>query len=303
MENTHSLSTLPYFTYGTTRLGDRNVPFEERVKLALAVMEKNIPFHTSRQYGDTLEVLGEAFKRNPSWIPKLMIKIGGGSVEELRADIRKNLEPLGVPGMEVGQLCIYGSLAEQLAQGGACYRELKKIQAEGLVKRYVLEVFPWTSETALKALSGGYLPGGVDALIFYFNPLQRFASNALWDLITSKKFPFLALRTVAGGDVHSLRDVPGAAWKPYLRERAVQVAPLFERSGITSWPEFCVRFAASFPLVLGTIGASIQVSRVDLLLEAAKNRKALPKECLEELMTLQRRWSEETDMKAEPWTM
>jgi hypothetical protein len=303
MESTHPLNTLPFFTYGTTRLGDSKIPFEERVKLALAVMEKNIPFHTSHQYGDTLQVLGEAFKRKPSSVPKLMIKIGGSSIDELRADIRKNLEPLGVPGMEVGQLCIYGSLAEELARGGPCYQELKKIQAEGLVKHYVLEVFPWTSETALKALAGGHLPGGVEALIFYFNPLQRFASNALWDLVLSKKFPFLALRTVGGGDVHALRDVPGAAWKPYLQERAAQVAPLFERSGISSWPEFCVRFASSFPLVLGTIGASSQVQRVDLLLEAAKNPKALPGECLEQLMTLQRRWSDETDMKAEPWTM
>ena len=137
----------------------------------------------------------------------------------------------------------------------------------------------------------------------HFNPLQRFASNALWDLIQSQKFPFLALRTVAGGDVHALRDVPGAAWKPYLQERAVQVAPLFERSGITSWPEFCVRFAASFPLALGTIGASSQIARVDLWLEAAKNLKPLPKDCLDELQKLQRRWSDETDMKAEKWTM
>jgi len=303
MTDRNPLSALPFFTYGTTRLGDSKIPFGDRVNLALAAMEKNIPFHTSHQYGDTLKVLGEAFKRNPGKIPKLMIKIGGGTIEELRADIRKNLEPMGVAGMEVGQLCPSGSLAEQLAQGGPYYQELKKIQAEGLVKHYVLEVFPWTSETAFKGLAGGHLQSGVDALIFYFNPLQRFASNALWDLVLEKKFPFLALRTVAGGDVHALRDVPGAAWKPYLQERAVQVAPLFERSGIDSWPEFCVRFAASFPLVLGTIGASSQISRVDLLLEVSKNRKALPKDCLEELLKLQRRWSDETDVKAQPWTM
>src|SRR5579859_5215244 len=154
MADTHPLSTLPFFTYGTTRLGDSKIPFEERVKLALAVMEKNIPFHTSHQYGDTLQVLGQAFKRNPSRIPKLMIKIGGSTIDELRADIRKNLEPMGVPGMEVGQLCIYGSLAEDLARGGPSYRELKKIQTEGLVKYYVWEVFPWTSEMPFKALAG-----------------------------------------------------------------------------------------------------------------------------------------------------
>ena len=37
----------------------------------------------------------------------------------------------------------------------------------------------------------------------------------------------------------------------------VEVVPLFERSGIESWTEFCVRFAHSFPLVRATGAAPI----------------------------------------------
>jgi len=98
----------------------------------------------------------------------------------------------------------------------------------------------------LKALRAGYTEGIVDGFIFYLNPLQRFASNALWQEIVSRKQPIIAMRTVSGGPVHQLRDVPGFAWKHYLQERAVEVAPIFERSGIESWTEFCVRFAHSF---------------------------------------------------------
>ena len=34
------------------------------------------------------------------------------------------------------------------------------------------------------------------------------------------------MRTVSGGPVHNLRDVPGFAWKEYLQKRAVEVAPV-----------------------------------------------------------------------------
>ena len=69
----NALSDLPFVTYGTTRLGDGNIPFNDRVKLALQAMDKGIAFHTSRQYGDTLLVLGQAFKQKPANIPKLMM--------------------------------------------------------------------------------------------------------------------------------------------------------------------------------------------------------------------------------------
>ena len=164
-------------------------------------------------------------------------------------------------------------------------------------------MFPWTSKPAIKAFRGGYTKGIVDGCIFYFNPLQRFASNELWDLLIEVNEPIIALRTVAGGNVYSLRDVPGAAWKEYLQTRAVEVAPVFERSGIRSWAEFCVRFAFSFPQVRATVGATSRMENLQEFLSSSKNIKPLPVEIRDEIVRLQYRWSDEVDIRAEQWSM
>jgi predicted aldo/keto reductase-like oxidoreductase len=111
------------------------------------------------------------------------------------------------------------------------------------------------------------------------------------------------MRTVSGGPVHSLRDVPGFAWKEYLQKRAVEVAPIFERSGIKSWTEFCMRFAHSFPQVKATVGASGKIENLNAFLFAKENLEPLPESIMREIETLQSKWSDELDMHAEPWTM
>jgi hypothetical protein len=303
MNNTTILKSISPYVYGTTRLGDEQIPFEERVNVAYAAMNAGVWFHTSRQYNSALEVLSAAFDKDRTKVPKLIAKIGGDSIEALKADIERNSEPLSVKSLDAGQLCIGGDLVQDFAAGGNSLKELKSIRESGLVKSYVLEVFPWTSQIAIKALIGGYAKGIVDAFIFYLNPLQRFASNELWDLLIEQEQPIIALRTVAGGSVHRLRDVPGAAWKEYLQKRAVEVAPIFERSGIKSWTGFCVRFAHSIPNVLATVGASGRISNLNEFLAAKENMQALPQEIVENIFALQRRWSDELDIHAEPWTM
>ena len=298
------LTDLSPYVYGTTRLGDAQIPFDERVKIARLAMDAGVWFHTSHTYGDALQVLRAAFDQDRRRVPRLIVKIGWSSLEEMRDVIRQNLEPLGLKSLDLGQLCLSGSLAEQFAGGGACYDGFASLRKEGLVKRFVLEVFPWTSSVALKALRGGYPEGIVDGYIFYLNPLQRFASNELWDLLLEQDQPIVAMRTVSGGNVLRLRDVPGAAWKPYLQQRASQVAPLFERSGIPSWTEFCVRFAHSFPLVRATVGATARPENLrEFLAAAGRQIQPLPADIQAEIVKLQRVWSEEVDLKSEPWSM
>jgi predicted aldo/keto reductase-like oxidoreductase len=111
------------------------------------------------------------------------------------------------------------------------------------------------------------------------------------------------MRTVSGGPVHALRDIPGFAWKDYLQKRAVEVAPIFERSGIKSWTEFCVRFAHSFPLVKATVGSTSRMKNLDEFLAAKNNIQPLPENIIREIETLHARWSDELDIHAEPWTM
>jgi hypothetical protein len=300
---TSGLQGITPYIFGTTRLGDPKIPRPERLKAARAAMDEGVWFHTSHTYGEALDVLAEAFSAEPVKIPKLIIKIGWETIGQLRQVIEQNLEPLGLPGMQLGQLCLGGELAEDYARGGDCYRVFRQVKEEGLVNGFVVEAFPWTSNQSVRALRGGYTEGIIDGFIFYLNPLQRFASNELWDVIIAREQPILALRTVSGGPVHSLRDVPGFAWKDYLQKRAVEVAPIFERSGIKSWTEFCMRFAHSFPLVQATIGSTSKTDNLDEFLEAAKAIVPLPEDIVSEIGILQSRWSDEVDIHAEKWSM
>jgi predicted aldo/keto reductase-like oxidoreductase len=297
------LTDISPYVYGTTRLGDDKISFVERVKMARIAMDSGVWFHTSHAYGDALKVLRAAFDEERNKVPKLIVKIGWNNADELRNTVVQHMEALDVQSLELGQLCLSGELADEFANGGKCYEAFAKIKEDGLVNRFVVEVFPWTSEVPLKALRGGYPKDIVDSYIFYLNPLQRFASNELWDLLVERNETMVAMRTVSGGNVHALRDVPGAAWKPYLQERAVEVAPIFERSGIKSWTEFCIRFAHSFPQVCATVGSTSNPERFKEFVDAAKDIKPLPEGIVKEIAALQRRWSDEVDIKAELWSM
>lgn len=297
------LKDISPYVYGTTRLGDDKIAFADRVKMAHTAMDSGVWFHTSHAYGDALKVLRTAFDEERNKVPKLIVKIGWNTADELRNTIIQHIDALAVDNLELGQLCLSGELAEEFANGGKCYEAFAKIKEDGLVNRFVVEVFPWTSNTPLKALRSGYPKDIVDGYIFYLNPLQRFASNELWDLLVENNETTVAMRTVSGGNVHALRDVPCVAWKPYLQERAVEVAPIFERSGVKSWTEFCIRFAHSFPQVRASVGATSNPERFQEFIDAAKDIKPLPEQIVKEITALQYRWSDELDVKAEPWTM
>ncbi len=297
------LNDLSSFIFGTTRLGDDRISFDDRVNVAQEAMESGVWFHTSHTYGSALNVLRTAFDQERSKVPNLIIKIGWNDINELQSVIHQNIDPLGLESLAIGQLCLGGSLAEDFANGGNCYNEFLWIKESGLVKRFVVEVFPWTSWMSLKAIKGGYTEGIIDGYIFYLNPLQRFASNELWNLINERNEPIIAMRTVSGGPVHSLRDIPGFAWKEYLQKRAIEIAPIFEKSEIKSWTEFCVRFAHSFSLVRSTVGSTARSENLSEFLNAAQNITPLPKEIVDEIVSLQFRWSDETDMRAEHWSM
>ncbi len=304
MSNSKSaIKEITPYIYGTTKLGDDSIPREERIKVARAAMDSGVWFHTSRAYGSALEVLAEAFAEEPAKTPKLIIKIGWDNINQLRDVIQENIKPLGLNGVQLGQLCLGGELAQDFANGGNCYKVFQDLKSEGLVQGYVVEAFPWTSEPPLKALRAGYTEGIIDGFIFYLNPLQRFASNELWNEIVTRNQSVIAMRTVSGGPVHSLRDVPGFAWKDYLQKRAVEVAPIFERSAIKSWTEFCVRFAHSFPQVKSTVGSTSHIENLNEFLSVKDNIEPLPQEIIREIEALHTKWSDELDMLAEPWTM
>ena len=216
------------------------------------------------------------------------------------SSIRQNLEPLGLEHLAIGQLCLGGPLAEQFRTGGPACEGLRQLKAEGLVGRFVLEVWPWTSDVPVDALRGGYADGLIDGYIFYLNPLQRFASDDLWDLCGSAAKPSSRCgRSRAGLCTESRRHGPD-----YLKARAAQVLPLFERSGCGTWTEFCARFAFGFPQVVTTVGATSRTENLREFLDAVREvRRRCPPTCRRMWSRLQRRWAEEHDRHAEPWSM
>ena len=127
-------------------------PSSSAVRLAGAAMEGVSWFHTSHTYGNALQVLRAAFDQDQARVPSLIVKIGWENVSQLRDVIHENIDPLGPDGLELGQLCLSGSFAENYATGGDCYELFARLKQEGLVRRFVLEVFPWSSNTALRAI-------------------------------------------------------------------------------------------------------------------------------------------------------
>lgn len=296
---TTRLPELTRYTYGTTRLGDGSIPFEDRVRIARAAIDAGVSLHTSHSYGDALQVLRAALDQDRSRVPAMIFKIGWDSVAQIRDVIRQNLEPLGLEHMAVGQLCLGGNLAEQFRTGGPECRELRGLKEEGLVGRFVLEVWPWNSSVPMDALRGGYAEGLIDGYIFYLNPLQRFASDDLWDLLRERDETIVAMRTVAGGSVYRIRE----HGPDYLKARAAQVAPLFERSGCRTWTEFCVRYVFGFPQVVATVGATSHEENLREFLQAVTSAEPLPQDIQAEVESLQRRWADEHDRHAAPWSM
>ncbi len=143
---TRLLGDLPPYIYGTTRLGDRSVPRHQRLAVARAAVNRGLWMHTSRQYDEALEVLGEIFAdemtdRPGSGTP-IIVKLGGGTAEDIRTTIAENLDPLGVESVTIGQLSPVEGLERDLLAGGAALSPLKDLKDEGLVGRFVLEIFP-----------------------------------------------------------------------------------------------------------------------------------------------------------------
>lgn len=295
------LSHLSRYVYGTTRLGDESIPRTELVDIARTAIDSGLWIHTSHQYGQALSVLREAFDQNRSQLPSTIFKIGWSSAEEVRGQISEQLAALDIPSMSIGQLCPGGPLAEALCNGGEEVDRLRGMKEEGLVGGFVMEVWPWTSDVALRILKNGHAEGLIEALIYYLNPLQRFVTNELWDVLNVEKFEMIAMRTVCGGDPYRLRDSDESP--TYLRDRAASVIPIFERSGAASWTEFSVRFGLGLERVKASVGSTSHKANLQAFIASAESCPKLPQDVVDDILELQRIWSDQHDRTAAPWSM
>jgi hypothetical protein len=140
------LSDLSPYIYGTTRLGHDQIPFENRVEVARMALKANVWLHTSHTYGNALQVLRTALEQEPAADPKFIVKLIGSTSSEIRDVLRLNLEGLGMESLELGQLCLGGQLVDEFATGGACYQAFSELKAEGLVRRFVVDVAQGTTQ-------------------------------------------------------------------------------------------------------------------------------------------------------------
>jgi hypothetical protein len=295
------LSDLSRYVYGTTRLGDETIPFDERVSIAHKAVLAGLWIHTSHQYGSALRVLRALFDQDRSAIPPAIFKIGNSSPEEVRAQVALQLEAVGTPGMAIGQVFPSGRLAQDLCTGGPGIAGLLRLKDEGLVGRFEMEVWPWSSDVAAKCITGRHAKDIIDGYTFYLNPLQRFVTNELWDVMMDHNVSIVAMRSVAGGDIRrtALRtDVP-----EYLRIRAAEILPIFERSGVETWTEFAIRYSLGFPQVRATVGATARSENLAEFVRAAADAQPLDCNIVDEILALQRRWSDDHDRHAAPWSM
>jgi aryl-alcohol dehydrogenase-like predicted oxidoreductase len=117
--------------------------------------------------------------------------------------------------------------------------------------------------------------------LIYLNPLQRDADDAMWADIQQRKTPLWALRTLAGAAGEPERIAKLRQEKPDdpgLR-RAEHMAAIARECGC-DWTSFCMRFAASLPNLVTTIGGTGDLTHLEEFLSAAKEAKPLPAEVM-----------------------
>ena len=296
-----NLSDLSRYIYGTTRLGDESISFENRLAIAREAVSAGLWIHTSHQYGDALNVLRALFDEDRSKVPNAIFKLGHSSPEEVRDQATRQLKTVGTSSMAIGQVFPSGQLAEDLCTGGPGIAGLEQLKNEGIVGRFEMEVWPWSSDIALRCIKGRHADHLIEGYTFYLNPLQRFVTNELWDLMLERNVSIVAMRTVAGGDVRHTRDKQDAP--DCLRKRAAEITPIFEASGIGSWTEFAARFALGFDQVKATVGSTARSGALTKFLDATANAEPLDPEIVREILALQRQWSDAHDVFAEPWSM
>ena len=252
--------------------------------------------HTSSDYGQgghdvhpfgggqTLKVLKAAFAESPKQIPRIIVKLYCATVENARGHLETILRGLGVERIDVAQLCTWADFAEDFGRQGPRWQMFKEFKDKGVIGNYVAEIFaPW-SQNALPVIEEEL----VDAVIFYYNLVDRQVSNEVFDLIEAKKTPVFALRTLGGVCPNMDEEMGTKGSEDPVPARLAALKPLCKRSGCQSWVEFSMRFAMSMPNVVTTIGATSNLKHVQAFLAAEK--KPLPEDVVKEIGVLHREW-------------
>ncbi len=301
----HSEPRLPKitpFTYGTMSLGRAGADMTKDVAVARQAMEKDVWFHSSRAYGHgdggTFKVLKQAFAEAPGQIPKMMFKVACESAELIRGDVDFTLKTLGLPKMEIAQLAGTShdkrDIVDDFLREGPMFQTCRQLKEQGLVDKFVFEIFYSYSADGLKAVTHDLF----DGYIFYYSLLERQVSNEIWAQLEARNLPILSLRPLAGAFLSNGPKVQERKLKdpahPAFR-RLEELAPLLEKSGCDTLIELSLRFLASQPLVKTTIAGTANATHLDELANAVGSAHPLDKQLTQELCELQSKWCREAE--------
>lgn len=274
------------FTFGTTKVYDAADP--RHVKVVRAAMDAGIWFHTSPSYGKgdkrTYDVLRKAFAEAPVRIPRCIVKIDPHTPETLRGTVEGAIAGTGMERVDIAQIITYMQphSQEDLQPGCAIYETMVALQDEGKVGNYVLELNTEITPDHFAIVKQDMY----DGYIFYYNAVQRCVrSNALYDLLLEKSLPLLSLRTMGGGP----GEFGGVPAEQVEHARTV-LADLTRRTGCADEAEFRIRFPLSNPHMVTTIGATCDVSHLQMLIEYARTDRCLPDYAFQKMDDLHRNW-------------
>jgi aryl-alcohol dehydrogenase-like predicted oxidoreductase len=261
--------------------------------LVREAMEAGIWFHTASRYacGADYNLLGRTFAEAPGQIPPCICKIRCDNAEILRIDVEHTVRLFGLQRVDVAQLSRTArdrkdAIVEDFARQGPMWETCCELKQKGLVGNFVLEMFFGCSEDGLKAVEHEMF----DGYGFYFNALNREASNELYQALAAAQCPIISIRS--GGFLDGGWFERTLAERPGHRDLEMHEAlvPLFRQSQCADWLEFSMRYLFSLPNVVTTVGGTRNVEHFRRHLAIARERKPLPRDIVEAILGIQDRW-------------
>lgn len=256
------MSTHGKYIFGTMSLGRNPADPAADLRVVAAALEAGVRFHSSRTYerGFSFMVLQMAFAAHRGSKPEMILKIRDASPALMRFEVEDSLARLGMEQIHLAQLVSMdaepGNLVDQLCRGeGALVAELAALKARGLIREAVIYVHRGNADAAVAAARHPL----IDGLTGYWSPVQRDLTETAWAALQAQEIPFFALRTLGGWRDPALQGRREALQAQFPGRDPVQLA---------------LDWAASFPVVRGTIGGTANLEHLQHFLTAAS--RAVP---------------------------
>ncbi len=270
------------------------------VAVARMAMEQDLWFHSCRRYGEgrTFGVLRTAFDEAPSQKPKCIFKIMCENSQTIEDDALFTLKSLGLDRIDIAQLSGMKhdgrDIVDDFIIKGPMFQTCQRLKEKGLVGNYAFEIFYTYSSDALKAVQNDLF----DGYVFYYNLLERQVSNEIMSEIMARGLPILSLRTVAGAFLLSEEKAGERRAKDPsfpMFKRIAEIEPIFKKSGCDNYLDLSMKFLASNPNVVTTIGGTADQNHLREYIETSRNAGPLSPGIAADITRLHEKWCRESE--------